>query len=114
MTVYEYIAETNPDAAYMVCRKYGIFQVKDQQELAACLERIVAQDGEDALRAVMATHPDKDILLELFEKKEKEEKPATALLLNATGDATAAAAPPSIVNQSNTIILVGHLSLLWL
>jgi hypothetical protein len=110
VTVYEYIAEHNPDAANMVCRKYGFFQISNEQDLATCLQGIVAQGGESALKDVMECHPDKDALIELFDKKKEEDcscnKTTTA---NAEGVTVAPAATPAspFVNQTNAYILVG-------
>ena len=72
LTVYQYIAENNPDAAYVVCKQYGYYDIKDISQLAQCLELIVGQDGEEGLAKVMETHPDKETLLELFKKKQDD------------------------------------------
>ena len=71
MNVYHYIAENNPDAAFEVCKKYGYFQINSIDELANCLQNIVAQDGEGSFKEVMDLHPDKDVLIELFDKKKR-------------------------------------------
>ena len=75
MNVYHYIAENNPDAAYELCKKYGYFQINSLDELANTLQHIVANDGEKSLKEVMALHPDKDILIEIFDKKKVEDTP---------------------------------------
>jgi len=72
MTVYQYIAENNPDAAYGVCQQYGYYNINDLSQLAQCLEIIVGQNGEEGLSKVMELHPDKDTLLELFKKKQDD------------------------------------------
>ena len=72
MTVYQYIAEHNPDAAYNVCKQYGYYDIKDIPQLAQCLELIVGQNGEEGLTKVMELHPDKETLLELFKKKQDD------------------------------------------
>jgi hypothetical protein len=75
MNVYHYIAQNNPDAANDICKKFGYFQINSIDELANCLQNIVAQDGESALKDVMSLHPDKDVLIELFDKKKDEPTP---------------------------------------
>ena len=72
MTVYQYIAENNPDAAYGVCQQYGYYDINSLPQLAQCLELIVGQNGEEGLSKVMELHPDKDTLLELFKKKQDD------------------------------------------
>lgn len=134
MTVYTYIAENNPDAAYEICKKYGYFNVESFEELSSSLQELVAQNGECALQEVLEIHPDKDVILELFEKKNDEKQPIVELVeidakisevandfknfkeeqketiqkLNAIGS-TAPSEPKSVVNQTNTYILVGAL-----
>ncbi len=75
MTVYSYIAQSNPDAANAVCQKYGYLDVKDLNELAYCLEESVATNGEPALKDIMELHPDKDTIIELFDKKKVDADP---------------------------------------
>jgi hypothetical protein len=115
MNVYHYIAQNNPDAANDICKKFGYFQINSIDELANCLQNIVAQDGESALKDVMSLHPDKDVLIELFDKKKDE--PTTPVVLqniptmahadgcscNKSADGT----PSPMVNQTNMYILFG-------
>jgi hypothetical protein len=118
MNVYHYIAESNPDAANEVCKKYGYFQINSIDELANCLQGIVAQEGEKGLKDVMTLHPDKDVLIELFDKK-KDSTPIPVVMpqppvvanadgcacnKNANADGTT---PSSLVNQTNMYILFG-------
>jgi hypothetical protein len=116
MNVYHYIAENNPDAANEICKKYGYFQINSIDELANCLQNIVAQDGESGLKDVMSLHPDKDVLIELFDKK-KDDTPTPIVLqqpvtmahadgcsCNKNADGTI---PTAIVNQTNMYILFG-------
>ena len=69
MNVYHNIAYNNPDAANEICMKYGYYQVQNIDELAYCLQKIVADEGENSFSEIMQLHPDKDVILELFEKK---------------------------------------------
>jgi hypothetical protein len=139
MNVYLYIAENNPDEAYEICKKYGYFNVQSIEELAICLQDIVSENGQDSLQQILEIHPEKEVILELFEKKKVEEQPnveelVTKILQNRrmdrqmerdmeremrrdrdcscmkSADATVTAVPQSnIVNQTNTYILVGAL-----
>lgn len=112
MRVYTYIVECNPNEAYEVCKKYGFFNIESKEQMADCLEIIVAQEGEGAFKDVMELHPDKEVLVELFTKKEepapvKVEEPKQVSAdgsMNATG-----VAPSNLVNQTNTYILVAAL-----
>ena len=81
MNVFHYIAETNPYAAKSVCHSLGykISNVKNSEDLGNCLQKIVAQEGEEGFKKVMEHHPDKDVLVELFGKPERE-------YVNATGN----------------------------
>jgi len=78
MNVYQYIAYSNPDAANELCNKHGYYQIQSYEELADCLQSIVARKGESAFKEVMELHPEKEVVLELFEKKvEAKPEPLT-------------------------------------
>lgn len=121
MNVYQYIAEANPEGAYEICKKYGFFQIADSQEMGDCLERIVAQEGEGALTEVMALHPDKEVLFELFDKKKEEPKKLVGevgdaerrimrrMSMNARNNMMNANGAQNLPNQTNTYILVAAL-----
>jgi hypothetical protein len=81
MNVYLYIAENNPDGAYEICKKYGYFNVQSIEELAENLQAIVAGNGQESLQEILEIHPEKDVILELFDKKKVEEKPDLELLV---------------------------------
>jgi hypothetical protein len=115
MNVYLYIAQSNPDAANEVCKKYGYFEIENLDELSYCLQTIVAQNGESSLQEVLAMHPDKEVLLEIFDKK-KDEPIVEAITAPAISDCScntskmnADGVPSSTVNQTNTYIIVGAL-----
>jgi hypothetical protein len=122
MNVYRYIAESNSDAAYMLCQSKGINEIYNIDDLESSLELLVAQ-GEEYAMKVFNLHPDKDMLIEAFGKKEEppieikkqevvvvEEKPTScSCKLNATGDDTQQQKNNSIVTQTNTYILLGAL-----
>jgi len=122
MNVYRYIAESNTDAAYMLCESKGIYEIYSMDDLESALELLVAQGEEYAVK-VFNLHPDKDMLIEAFGKKEEtppieikkqevivvDEKPTNcSCKLNATGDDTQQQ-KNSIVTQTNTYILLGAL-----
>jgi len=67
MNVYQYISFLSPDATYEVCKKYGYYDLHSEEELAYCLQSIVARKGEVAFKEIMELHPDKGAILELFE-----------------------------------------------
>lgn len=69
-SVYYYIAQVNPNGAEEVLYHYGFArQAADvtTDELANAMYSIVQTDGEPALRDIMSIHPDKAMILELFE-----------------------------------------------
>ena len=126
MNVYLYIAENNPDEAYEICKKYGYFNINSMEELANCLKSIVAENGQDSLEEIFNIHPEKEVILEIFDKKKvidtkpfeeviesifEKNKPVEkdcGCMKNA--DATPIKEEPStVVNQTNTYILVGAL-----
>jgi len=131
MNVYLYIAQNNPDAAYEICKKYGYFNVQSFEDLAASLQSIVAEHGESSLKEVLDIHPDKEVILEMNDKKKVEEPPLEVIIQkvfdrnkpvekdcscmkNADATPAAAAVPAqpqqsSSVSQTNTYILVGAL-----
>jgi hypothetical protein len=132
MNVYLYIAENNPDAAYEICKKYGYFNINSMEDLADSLKSIVAEQGQDSLEEILNIHPEKEVILEIFDKKKVvEEKPLEDIIqkifdknkpvekdCGCMKSADASPSPPfskveekpsAVVNQTNTYILVGAL-----
>lgn len=131
MNVYLYIAENNPDAAYEICKKYGYFNINSIEELADALKSIVAENGQQPLEEILNIHPEKEVILEIFDKKKViDEKPLEDIIQKIfdknkpvqmekqdcgcmkSADATTTTtqvAPSAVVNQTNTYILVGAL-----
>jgi hypothetical protein len=129
MNVYSYIAENNPDESYEICKKYGYFNINSMEELANALKSIVAENGQDSLEEIFNIHPEKGVILEIFDKKKvidtkpfeeviqsmfEKNKPVEkdcGCMKNAMGDVTSLAKeqPSTVVNQTNTYILVGAL-----
>ena len=124
MTVYCYISQNNPDGAYEICKKYGYFDVQTLDELSYCLQDIVSTKSEEGLLDVLSIHPEKDVILELYQVKVETEPTAESIkplqtsmptpiietsdcscnTKNADGTQVS-----SVVNQTNTFILVGAL-----
>lgn len=100
MSVYYYIAQLNPDLAYDVCQKNGFTQIFSQEELADTLQTIAAS-SENGLKQVLSAHPDKEVIIEMFQKKEEQPKQNFA---NASGDSSKTT---KLVSQTNAFILVG-------
>ena len=116
MNVYTYIVECNPNEAYEICKKYGFFNIQSTEEMAKCLETIIANEGEDAFKEMMELHPDKEVIVELFsQKKNDEPQPVAApVLVEAPKQVSAdgsvnATGQNGLVNQTNTYILVAAL-----
>lgn len=123
MNVYSYIAESNPQGCFEICKKYGFFQVADVKEMSDVLQTIVGMENEDAFKDVMDLHPDKAVILELFEKKidgpmtKQECDDLSGVMLNANGGRqrirdrrrifAANGQQQGSASQTNTYILVG-------
>ena len=107
MKVYNYIAETNPDEAFEICKKYGFFRIEDTAEMAMCLERIVASEGEPAFKEIMCLHPDKDALIELFGREKKKNADGEPAAVATSANNTNTQGSGIQVNQTNAFILAG-------
>jgi hypothetical protein len=73
MDIYTYVAESNPYQAKAILHKYGysVRNAKTKSDIGQCLKDLVLYEGEDALRDIIDSHPDKGIILELYQPKEK-------------------------------------------
>jgi hypothetical protein len=117
MSVYKYIAQTNPNQANDFCVQNGLTDASDIDQIAVYLQTIVAQNGESALKKIMELHPDKDAILELFQKKDGNTLQITEIkppvMMNATGAVANAVGETSSQNSqtqhTNTYILVAAL-----
>lgn len=65
MDAYYNIANNSQDEALSLVSEYG-YSPSNTDELAVCLEQIVADYGKDGLQKVMYLHPDKNVILEMF------------------------------------------------
>jgi hypothetical protein len=122
MNVYQYIAQSNPNETYAICQKYGYVEVSDLDEMSEIVANIVSEFGEDALKEVMSIHPDKEILIELYQPSyplqyfngaknisepssvQFNNNPIREKYFNAEGQS-----PNKLVSQTNMYILVGAL-----
>jgi hypothetical protein len=68
--IYQYIAETRPQQAAAVINQFGfeLQGVNNPDDLANCLENLVAEDGEPALLALAQIHPDRELIIESLNK----------------------------------------------
>jgi len=99
MSVYYYIAQLNPESAYDVCQQNGFTEIFSQEELADTLQ-VIAASGESGLKQVLSAHPDKEVIVEMFQKKEEPKQN----FANASGDSSKTT---KLVSQTNAFILVG-------
>lgn len=132
MNVYEYVADSNPRGAEQIMNSFN-YDVINSADMG--LSQLVDKVGEPALIKVMESHPDKEIILELFSKTEgrKENSCGCGLCLNrnrndehlnylnVTGDGKVAPTPPTtnqidsagnttlLANQTNVILVVSAL-----
>lgn len=85
-TVYHYIAERNPHGAKAVIEGFG-YRVVDRNQMGNNLQKLVATEGEEALKEVLELHPDKDVILEVFSEKSDSNDLETILekFVNANG-----------------------------
>lgn len=115
MSVYTYVAQSNPDAANDLCKRHGYYQIQSVGELAFTLQQLVRDEGESAFTEIMELHPEKDALIELFQPKiepivvtEKKECPCSSSVMNADG-AQSNNQSNGITLQTNTMILFAAL-----
>lgn len=117
MSVYQYVAENNPANAERILDSFG-YTIANTPDMG--LSQLVAKVGEPALKKVMESHPDKEIILEMFSNKISD-KPSCGCkscnhnnenFLNASGNMPVPNQPKSqdtMANQTNVIILVSAL-----
>jgi len=124
MTIYEYIAANNPSQVERIISRFG-YESTQGSNLADNLREVVANEGEDALRAVLEVHPDREILVEVFAPKEEKKSCGCPKgncsckrkqeYMNADGWASAAAqertAAQVSAGQTNTFLMAAALIL---
>lgn len=124
MNLYQRVALSNPTAAKGVIKNFG-YDIRTNN-LAHALRLLVANEGEEALRAVVAIHPDKDLILECYQenkttKKEdcgcndkhgKKDDSKDLLYYNAAGQMTEAQKQAQLTNTfliAASILILGAL-----
>jgi len=65
MDVYNYVAGASPIKAQGIINSFG-YKVVDKNDMGKNLQSLVAKEGEPALKMIMESHPDKDVILELY------------------------------------------------
>jgi hypothetical protein len=121
-TVYDYIANNNPQGAKDLCETYG-YRVTNPNSMSQNLKTLVNNEGQDALESMMDLHPDKEIILQYFSKPtHKEDKSDCGCLnnintpqvlerfLNASGKQDNSEAK-ALATNTNTIIFASCLVL---
>ena len=69
--MYEYIALNNPYGAMSVLKSYGL-KIRDKRNLGSALRKLVAQEGEPALRRIAELHPDKELIMDVYSNADGE------------------------------------------
>jgi hypothetical protein len=118
VNIYAYIAASNPYFAKSLAHKYG-YEFDKDQSLSTVLQQLVSYEGEPALTEMIENHPDKELFMEYFEKKnskknEKENKPDSvvelAQYMNFTGQIEAAkqtAENRRLTQETSLMVLAG-------
>jgi len=94
------------------------YEITNRSDLGRSLRELVANVGEPALVKVLENHPDKDVILEVFQSTEKKESgcgcggncgKAKNAYFNASGtdDTQQKQASVAFYNQLNTLVLAG-------
>jgi hypothetical protein len=112
MNVYQHIAENNPYAANEFCKKYGYYQNQYIEEIPDCLQIIVADNGESAFKDLMELHPEKSVILELFQPEPQPmqqtlQQPQVQQDCGCTKNADGTAS--NIASSTNVVIIVAAL-----
>lgn len=89
MDVYSYVASSNPQKSRDIINSFG-YKVNNPKDMGGNLRTLVASEGESALKEVLNNHPDKDVILEMFQKKSEpckvcQERERFQNYLNASG-----------------------------
>ena len=71
MSVYDYIARSNPKLAESIINSFG-YEVVDRKDLGKSLKELVANVGEPALAKIMENHPDRDVIMEINKPKTRK------------------------------------------
>ena len=73
MDLYTYVATSNPYQAKAILHKYGysMQNVRNESDLGVCLRKLVAYEGEGAFSDILDSHPDKNVIVEMYGNKTK-------------------------------------------
>jgi hypothetical protein len=119
VNVYSYIAQSNPYSAKQTIESFG-YRIVDRNNMGKNLQQLVINEGEEALRAVMDNHPDKDIIIEMFandaqpEKKPCGCKGTKDTYANASGTETAPAISAKTVEKDFSVLFLAGIIILAL
>ena len=83
MTMYEYVAMSNPRGAKSLIESFG-YQVTNPRTMGANLRMLVSQEGESALKSIAQMHPDKELILEACGVNKRESFMGVDGLINGT------------------------------
>lgn len=74
MDLYTYTATNNPHLAKSLLHKFGYSanNVKTNEDLGICLRQLVSREGESAFFDILENHPDKGVILEMYNSQNKE------------------------------------------
>lgn len=108
MNIYTYIGQNQP-LAIAILEQFGYKPVG--QDMGENLRQLVASEGEKALKVIVANHPDKDLILDIYQTDKKpcpkcEEKKRFEEYLNASGN--------NIRNESRNEQIKGNNDVLYL
>lgn len=115
--IYQYIAYDDPYVAKSICNKFGVdtSRAQTEEDMAEALRQLVAQQGMEALSAIVDVHPDKDIILEMSGPKTtskdcgcKDKKSSTSI---ADSYVQQAQSSGFSLQQGNTFIIAAALIL---
>ena len=112
MNVYDYVANNNPSQAKNIITSFG-YKVKGK-DMGQNLKQLVSLEGEPALKMVMDNHPDKEIILEMFQVENEpmqcevcKEREMFDRFLNATGGDNTISDAKKSENNFNIVFLAG-------
>jgi hypothetical protein len=68
LDIYDYIAQVRPNEAEAICNKYGwsLQGMESADDLANCLQNLIAEEGQPALADLAGIHPDRDLIIEVY------------------------------------------------
>ena len=83
MTMYEYVAMSNPREAKSLIESFG-YRVTNPRTMGANLRMLVSQEGESALKSIAQMHPDRELILEACGASRRESFMGVDGLINGT------------------------------